>query len=277
MFLIDPIEIKLWIESYQKLSHFHKYYIMSKSVWYGAVLRGDVNKLTVGDQSSIGDRAVVHVAKIQGDFATSIGNMVTIGAGAIIHAATIHDKVMIGESAQVLDGAVVESNSIVEPGAIVTPGTLVNGGELWSGCPAKKVRALTEEEIALITATAKDVLVLASKHATENAKDYAEVQEDELKAEIEEYLDPSLPHPLGIHRVSCCFVFLSFTRVSCKFTCSGSIRSFVFCRIQRMFSTRGSLDVFSVRLYRTRRTCTPKDTRRKRPMQTHHNKLQTIL
>ena len=125
---------------------------MSKSVWYGAVLRGDVNKLTVGDQSSIGDRAVVHVAKIQGDFATSIGNMVTIGAGAIIHAATIHDKVMIGESAQVLDGAVVESNSIVEPGAIVTPGTVVNGGELWSGCPAKKVRALTEEEIALITA-----------------------------------------------------------------------------------------------------------------------------
>ena len=251
---------------------------MSKSVWYGAVLRGDVNKLTVGDQSSIGDRAVVHVAKIRGDFATSIGNMVTIGAGAIIHAATIHDKVMIGESAQVLDGAVVESNSIVEPGAIVTPGTLVNGGELWSGCPAKKVRALTEEEIALITATAKDVLVLASKHATENAKDYAEVQEDELKAEIEEYLDPSLPHPLGIHRVSRCFVFYHLHECHVNLHVPVLfVRSLLFCRIQRMFSTRGSLDVFSVRLYRTRRTCTPKDTRRKRPMQTHHNKLQTIL
>ena len=172
------------------------------------MLRGDVNKLTVGDQSSIGDRAVVHVAKIQGDFATSIGNLVTIGAGSIIHAATIHDNVIIGESAQVLDGAVVESNSIVEPAAIVTPGTVVKGGELWSGSPAKKVRALTGEEIDYITATAKDILVLASKHATENAKDPAEVQEDELRAEIEELMDPTMVQPQGIYRVSCCSVFL---------------------------------------------------------------------
>lgn len=163
----------------------------------------------MGDQSSIGDRAVVHVAKIQGDFATSIGNLVTIGAGAIIHAATIHDKVIIGESAQVLDGAIVESNSIVEPAAIVTPGTVVKGGELWSGSPAKKVRALTEEEIDSITATAHDVLVLASKHATENAKDFAEVQEDELKAEIEELMDPTMVQPQGIYRVSCFSLFLS--------------------------------------------------------------------
>jgi len=176
---------------------------VSISVWYGAILRGDVNKLTVGDQSSIGDRAVVHVAKIQGDFATHIGNQVTIGAGALIHAATIQDYVVIGESAQVLDGAVVESNSIVEAGAIVTPGTTVKGGELWSGSPAKKVRALTEEEIAGITEKASETLVLASQHAIENAKDYKEVLHDELVADIDFYMDPSMPQPQGIYRVSC--------------------------------------------------------------------------
>ena len=159
--------------------------------------------MTVGDQSSIGDRAVVHVAKIQGDFPTLIGNQVTIGAGAIIHAATIKDCVVVGESAQVLDGAVVESNSIVEAGAIVTPGTNVKGGELWSGSPAKKVRALTEEEIASIKETASETLDLASKHAIENAKDYKEVLEDELKTDIEEYMDETMNQPQGIYRVSC--------------------------------------------------------------------------
>ena len=175
------------------------------SVWYGAILRGDVNKLTVGDQSSIGDRAVVHVAKIQGDFATSIGSQVSIGAGAIIHAATIQDRVVIGESAQVLDGAVVESESIVEPGAIVTPGTTVKGGELWSGSPAKKVRSLTEEEKASITEKAIETLTLASQHAIENAKDYKQVLEDELVADIEEYMDPTMPQPQGVYRVSFCY------------------------------------------------------------------------
>jgi len=178
-------------------------FFVSISVWYGAILRGDVNKLTVGDQSSIGDRAVVHVAKIQGDFATHIGNQVTIGAGALIHAATIQDCVVIGESAQVLDGAVVESNSIVEAGAIVTPGTTVKGGELWSGSPAKKVRVLTQEEKAGITEKASETLVLASQHAIENAKDYKEVLHDELVADIDFYMDPSMPQPQGIYRVSC--------------------------------------------------------------------------
>jgi len=158
---------------------------------------------------------VVHVAKIQGDFATAIGNQVTIGAGAIIHAATIKDCVVVGESAQVLDGAVVESNSIIEPGAIVTPGTTVKGGELWSGSPAKMVRALTDGEIASIKEIASETLVLASKHAIENAKSYEEVLEDELKADIEEYMDDSMPQPMGIYRVSLSYrraLFLPFVR-----------------------------------------------------------------
>lgn len=125
------------------------------------------------------DRAVIHVAKIQGDLATTIGNNVTIGAGALVHAATLKDLCVIGESAQVLDGAVVESNSIVDAGAVVTPGTVVPSGELWGGTPAKKIRDLTAEEIATIPQKARDSLKLAAMHAIENSKDYKTVKEEE--------------------------------------------------------------------------------------------------
>lgn len=163
------------------------------SVWYGAVVRGDVNKVTVGGASSIGDRAVVHVAKIQGDFPTHIGNHVTIGAGALVHAATLKDACVIGESAQVLDGSVVESQSIVAPSSVVTPGTTVASGELWAGSPAKKIRVLTEEEKAAIVEQAIATSELANLHAIENAKDYKQILEEEELADIEEYLDESAP------------------------------------------------------------------------------------
>ena len=163
------------------------------SVWYGAVLRGDVNSITIGQQSSVGDRAVVHVAKIQGDFPTHIGNFVTIGAGALVHAATVKDAVLIGESAQVLDGAVVESHSIIAPAAIVTPGTKVPTGQLWAGAPAKMVRALTAEEIEGITARAMETVVLASQHAEENAKGYEQILEEAEVADIIACQDGSYP------------------------------------------------------------------------------------
>jgi len=121
------------------------------SVWYGATVRGDVNTLKIGSKTSVGDRAVVHVAKIQGDHPTYIGDNVTIGACAIVHACTIEDLVVIGESAKIMDGASVSTNSIIAPASIVTPGTKVPSGELWSGSPAKKVRSLTADEIASIS------------------------------------------------------------------------------------------------------------------------------
>jgi carbonic anhydrase/acetyltransferase-like protein (isoleucine patch superfamily) len=157
------------------------------SVWYGATLRGDVNKLMVGKNTSIGDRAVVHVAKIQGDFATHIGDNVTIRAGALIHAATLKDFCVIGEAAQVLDGSIVESYSIVAPASIVTPGTTVASGELWGGVPAKKVRALTEQEIAEILTTATKTNALATMHAFESSKDYKQVLEEEEAMDVEEF------------------------------------------------------------------------------------------
>ena len=175
--------------------------ITNNSVWYGATVRGDVNKVTLGSKTSIGDRAVVHVAKIQGDHPTLIGDHVTVGAGAVVHACTIKDFVMIGESAQVLDGSTVESNSIISPGAVVPPGTTVPSGELWAGSPAKKIRALTSSEIASIAESAHDVLELAYLHSVENAKDYQQLKledEDRLDKEMrgdEAWHDPSQPDP----------------------------------------------------------------------------------
>jgi carbonic anhydrase/acetyltransferase-like protein (isoleucine patch superfamily) len=173
------------------------------SVWYGATVRGDVNNVTIGSRTSIGDRAVVHVAKIQGDFATSIGNSVTIGAGAVVHACSIEDLCIIGESAQVLDGATIGTNSIIAPGSVVTPGTKVPSGELWSGSPAKKIRALTSQEIASIAESAHDTLELAYLHSVENSKDYKQLiaeEEDRLDREIRgkgqgAWFDPNIPDP----------------------------------------------------------------------------------
>mmetsp|Transcript_1126 Transcript_1126/g.1475 ORF Transcript_1126/g.1475 Transcript_1126/m.1475 type:complete len:282 (-) Transcript_1126:712-1557(-) len=166
------------------------------SVWYGAIIRGDVHSVKIGEGSSIGDRAVVHVAKIQGDSPTVIGNHVTISSGAMVHAATLGDGVMIGESAQVLDGAAVGDSAMVAPGSIVTAGTRVPGGELWGGAPAKKIRALTEEEIAQIKASAFETIDLAAQHVLENAKEYKEVVEEEEEEDVIEHMqDENTPKP----------------------------------------------------------------------------------
>jgi carbonic anhydrase/acetyltransferase-like protein (isoleucine patch superfamily) len=156
-----------------------------------------VNKVTIGEHSSIGDRAVVHVAKIQGDFSTTIGNHVTIGPCVIIHACTLQDHVIIGATAQVLDGSIVESHSMVAAGSVVTPGTVVASGELWAGSPAKKVRVLTEDEKASIAATATDQAELAMMHAFENSKDYQQLSADEeelrdAEERADDYIQPKL-------------------------------------------------------------------------------------
>lgn len=176
------------------------YIFLYFSVWYGATVRGDVNIVKIGSKTSVGDRAVVHVAKIQGDHPTSIGDNVTIGANAIVHACTIDDMVIIGESAQIMDGAKVSSNSIVAPASIVTPGTIVPSGELWSGSPAKKERALTSEEIAEISESAHDTLELAYLHSVENSKDYKQLieeEEDRLDRKLRKkaWFDPNIPDP----------------------------------------------------------------------------------
>eukprot|EP00584_Thalassiosira_punctigera_P017528 CAMPEP_0172553348 /NCGR_PEP_ID=MMETSP1067-20121228/50225_1 /TAXON_ID=265564 ORGANISM="Thalassiosira punctigera, Strain Tpunct2005C2" /NCGR_SAMPLE_ID=MMETSP1067 /ASSEMBLY_ACC=CAM_ASM_000444 /LENGTH=291 /DNA_ID=CAMNT_0013341523 /DNA_START=98 /DNA_END=973 /DNA_ORIENTATION=- len=167
----------------------------NSSVWYGATVRGDVHKITIGENTSVGDRAVVHVAKIQGDFPSIIGNNVTIGPGAIVHAATLKDGSTVGPSAQVLDGAVVEKNAVVGPGAVVTPGTVVKEGEYWMGSPAKMIRKVTADELRASSENAVDVLQLARMHAAECDKDLEQIEKDDEAYEDGMTRDPEYWQP----------------------------------------------------------------------------------
>jgi carbonic anhydrase/acetyltransferase-like protein (isoleucine patch superfamily) len=113
------------------------------SVWYNAVLRGDINRIVVGHHTNIQDGAVVHLAD---EFPCLIGNWVTVGHSAIVHACTVGDETLIGMGAVILDGAIVGSQCLVGAKALVTPGTKIPDGSLALGAPAKVVRALTEKE-----------------------------------------------------------------------------------------------------------------------------------
>ena len=113
------------------------------SVWYNAVLRGDINRIVVGAETNIQDNAVVHLAD---EHACRIGERVTVGHGAVVHACTVEDEVLIGMGSTVLDGAVIGSRSIVGAGAVVAQGFRVAPGSLVMGVPARVVRSLTEEE-----------------------------------------------------------------------------------------------------------------------------------
>ena len=115
------------------------------SVWYNAVLRGDINRIIVGHHSNIQDLAVVHLAD---DFPCLIGNWVTVGHSAIVHACTVGDECLIGMGATILDGAEIGAQSIVGANALVTQGTKIPPGSLVLGSPAKVVRELTAEQRA---------------------------------------------------------------------------------------------------------------------------------
>jgi len=113
------------------------------SIWYNAVLRGDVHYIKVGNNTNIQDNATVHATYKKSP--TNIGNNVTIAHGAIIHGCTIQDNVMIGMNAVVLDNAVVECNSIVAAGSVITKGTVVESGSVYAGVPAKKIKEISTE------------------------------------------------------------------------------------------------------------------------------------
>jgi carbonic anhydrase/acetyltransferase-like protein (isoleucine patch superfamily) len=115
------------------------------SVWYGAVLRGDINRIVVGHHSNVQDNAVLHLAD---NFACVLGNWVTIGHSAVVHACTIGDEVLVGMGAVILDGAVIGKQSIIGAKALVTGGTKIPPGSLVLGAPAKVIRKLTKQERA---------------------------------------------------------------------------------------------------------------------------------
>jgi carbonic anhydrase/acetyltransferase-like protein (isoleucine patch superfamily) len=132
------------------------------SIWYGCILRGDVNEIRIGARTNIQDGTVIHVAsKGQG---TYIGDDVAVGHMALLHACTIEDRAFVGMKAVVMDGAVVETGGMVAAGALITPGKRVKTGELWTGWPAKLTRALTEKDQAMMTWTQSHYVGLAQKH-----------------------------------------------------------------------------------------------------------------
>ena len=116
----------------------------NSSIWFGCVLRGDVNKIVIGKRSNVQDGTVVHESSF--GHPTIIGDDVTIGHMALIHACTIHDGVLIGMQSCVMDGTVIEARAMLAAGSLVPPGKHIASGQLWGGRPAKHMRDLNEKD-----------------------------------------------------------------------------------------------------------------------------------
>ncbi len=116
------------------------------SIWFNAVIRGDVHYIKMGNKVNVQDGAIIHATYQKSP--TNIGNNVSIAHNAIVHGCTIKDNVLIGMGSIVMDDCVVESNSIIAAGAVVTQNTIVESGSIYAGVPAKKVKDISEELIS---------------------------------------------------------------------------------------------------------------------------------
>jgi carbonic anhydrase/acetyltransferase-like protein (isoleucine patch superfamily) len=116
------------------------------SIWFNAVVRGDVNAIRMGNRVNVQDNAVIHCTYEK--HATTIGNNVSIGHSAIVHGCTVNDNVLIGMGAIVMDRVEVGSNSIVAAGAVVLEGTIIPPGSVFAGVPAKKVKDVSPEKVS---------------------------------------------------------------------------------------------------------------------------------
>lgn len=124
------------------------------TVWFNAVVRGDVNSITIGDNSNIQDGAVIHGTYEKAK--TVIGSNVSIAHNAVVHGCTIEDNVLIGMGAIVMDNSVVGTNSVIAAGAVVLPGTNIPPGSIYAGVPAKKVKELGADMKEVIARTARN-------------------------------------------------------------------------------------------------------------------------
>ncbi len=131
------------------------------NVWYGTVMRGDVEAINIGARTNIQDNSVVHTSN---GYPCKIGEDVTVGHGAIIHGATIEENCLIGMGAIVLDGVHIEKNVIIGAGALIPPGKRIAANSLVVGSPGKVVRELTEEEISGIKKSAENYVLVSKEY-----------------------------------------------------------------------------------------------------------------
>lgn len=156
------------------------------SIWYGCVVRGDVNAIRIGAETNIQDGTIIHVThdrngdyrETGGGVPTVIGDGVTVGHLALLHACEIESGAFIGMRAVVMDKAVVESGAMVGAGAVVTPGKRVPSGQLWSGVPAAFMRDLKPEEAEFITYSGGNYARLAGTYR--GSSESANVDDNEV-------------------------------------------------------------------------------------------------
>lgn len=132
------------------------------SIWYNAILRGDVDEIIIGERTNIQDAAIIHCSTSRSP--TCIGNDVTIGHNAIVHGCTIADEVLIGMAAIILDEAVIPKHTIIAAGALVTEKSVLESGFLYAGIPAKKIKALSEAQINMFKISALHYVANAENH-----------------------------------------------------------------------------------------------------------------
>lgn len=130
------------------------------TVWFNAVVRGDVNSITIGNNSNIQDGAVIHGTYEKAK--TVIGNNVSIAHNAVVHGCTVEDNVLIGMGAIVMDDCIVGTNSVIAAGAVVLPGSKIPPGSVYAGVPAKRVKDIGEDMKAVIQRTAKNYPMYAA-------------------------------------------------------------------------------------------------------------------
>ena len=127
------------------------------SVWFNAVIRGDVHSIRIGNRTNIQDGAIIHCTYQKAK--TEIGNFVSIGHAAIIHGCTLQDSCLVGMGAIVMDHAVVETGALVAAGAVVLENTIVEGGYIYAGTPAKKIKKVDDELMKVFERTANNYVM----------------------------------------------------------------------------------------------------------------------
>jgi len=138
------------------------------SIWPFCAVRGDVHDITIGSRSNIQDGSVLHATSPDSygpdGFSLTIGNDVTVGHRAVLHGCTIHDRVLIGMGAIIMDGAIIEPDVIVGAGSFVSPGKVLESGGLYVGSPARRVRDLKQEELDFLVYSAGHYVKLKNFH-----------------------------------------------------------------------------------------------------------------